>query len=64
MFREENVRQGFLTDECYAKLRDYLPDYLRPLLIAAYVTGGRLGELLAWRWDQVDFAPGFRYAAR
>ena len=59
MVREENVRQGFLTDESYAKLRDQLPDYLRPLFIAAYVTGGRLGELLAWKWDQVDFEQGF-----
>ena len=41
------------------KLRDQLPDYLRPLFITAYVTGGRLGELLTWKWDQVDFEQGF-----
>ena len=54
-----NARQGFLTDEQYAKLRDALPDYLKPLFVTAYFTGVRLGELLAWQWDQVDWAQGF-----
>lgn len=59
MVREENARQGFLTDQQYAKLRDALPDYLRPLYVTAYFTGVRLGELLAWTWDNVDFKQGF-----
>ncbi len=59
MVREENARQGFLTDEQYAKLRDALPDYLRPLFVTAYFTGVRRGELLAWQWDQVDWKQGF-----
>ncbi len=51
MVREENARQGFLTDQQYAKLRDVLPDYLRgPLFVVAYFTGVRLGEPLAWTW--------------
>jgi integrase len=54
-----NARQGFLTDEQYSKLRDALPDYLKPLFVTAYFTGVRLGELLAWRWDQVDWEQGF-----
>ena len=54
MVREENTRQGFLTDEQYAKLRDVLPDDLKPLFARAYISGVRLGELLAWEWDQVD----------
>lgn len=59
MVREENIRQGFLTDEQYARLRDALPDYLKPLFVTAYFTGVRLGELLAWRWEQVDFEQEF-----
>jgi hypothetical protein len=42
-----NARQGFLTDEQYATLRDALPDYLKPLFVTAYFTGVRRGELLA-----------------
>ena len=59
MEREDNARQGFLTDEQYTRLRDALPDYLKPLFVTAYFTGVRLGELLVWRWEQVDFEQGF-----
>lgn len=59
MVREENARQGFLIDQQYTKLRDVLPDYLKPLFVVAYFTGVRLGELLAWTWENVDFAQGF-----
>jgi integrase len=55
MVREENARQGFLSDQQYAKLRDVLSDYLRPLFVVAYFTGVRLGELLACTWGKVDF---------
>lgn len=58
MVRENNIRQGFLTDEQYSKLRDALPDELKPLFITAYFAGVRFGELLAWKWDQVDFEQG------
>ena len=54
-----NARQGFLTDEQYVKLRDALPDDLKPLFVTAYFTGVRLGELLAWQWEQVDWVQGF-----
>jgi integrase len=59
MVKEENARQGFLTDEQYVTLRDALPDELKPLFVTAYFTGVRLGELLAWEWEQVDFEQGF-----
>jgi integrase len=54
-----NARQGFLTDEQYSKLRDALPDFVKPLFVTAYFTGVRLGELLAWRWEQIDWEQGF-----
>jgi integrase len=44
-----SARQGFLTDEQYTKLRDALPDDLKPLFVTAYFTGVRIGELLAWQ---------------
>lgn len=59
MVAETNVRQGFLTDEQYARLRDALPEYLRPLFVTAYFTGVRLGELLPIEWRQVDWEQGF-----
>src|ERR1700733_6634921 len=38
MKKEDNARQGFLGDDQYAKLRDALPDYLKPLFATAYFT--------------------------
>jgi integrase len=59
MVAETQSRQGFLSDEQYKKLRDALPEYLKPLFVTAYFTGVRLGELLAIRWEQVDLEQGF-----
>jgi integrase len=55
MLAENNVRTGFLEDAGYIKLRDELPEYLRPLLVVGYHLGNRLGELIRLTWPQVDF---------
>lgn len=52
---ETNIRQGYLEDAQYVKLRDELPAELRPLFIVAHATGVRKGELLKVRWEQVDW---------
>ncbi|HEY6288527.1 MAG TPA: site-specific integrase, partial [Nitrospiraceae bacterium] len=56
--KEQNVRQGFFTDEDYTILRAALPDHLKVPFILAYWTGMRMGEVLMLRWDQVDLAEG------
>lgn len=55
MLKEDNVRTGFLDDSGYVRLRQELPEYLRPLFVVAYHVGCRLGELLSMQWPQVDF---------
>jgi len=55
MVKETNIRQGFMKDTEYKKLVAELPTELKPLFVVAYATGVRKGELLAVRWDQVDF---------
>ena len=59
MVAESAGRQGFLADDEYQQLRDTLPDYLKPLFVCGYFTGVRVGELLALRWDQVDWEQRF-----
>jgi integrase len=54
MVRVNNVRKGFIEREQFTKLRDALPEYLKPLLTAAYLTGMRLGELRTLGWQNVD----------
>jgi len=52
--KENNVRTGFIEDDQYLALRHELPDYLRLLLVIAYHTGVRKGELLKIGKAQVD----------
>ena len=55
---ENNVRQGFFTEEEYKLLRAVLPDYVKVPLILAYWTGMRAGEILKLQWGQVDLERG------
>ncbi|MBM4259128.1 MAG: site-specific integrase [Deltaproteobacteria bacterium] len=52
---ESLPRQGFLTDKEYENLCRNAPDHIVPIIIFAYSTGIRKGELLSLKWDQVDF---------
>lgn len=56
--QENNVRQGFFTEEEYKLLRAALPDYAKIPLIMAYWTGMRAGEILKLQWTQVDIERG------
>ena len=49
---ENNVRQGFFTEEEYKLLRAALPDYAKIPLIMAYWTGMRAGEILKLQWSR------------
>jgi integrase len=55
---ENNARKGFLEDHQYRALLTHLPAFLRPLLVFAYYTGMRPGEILTIRWEQVDLIAG------
>ena len=55
---ETNIRNGFMSDEQYDKLRDELPQELKALFVTAYITGLRRGEVTAIQWPQVDFEAG------
>ena len=51
----DNVREGFLEHEQYARLRDELRDHQKLILVIGYHLGMRRGEILKLRWDQVDW---------
>jgi len=54
MLKEAPPRKGFLEHANFLKLRNTLPDHLKPLVTMAYYTGMRAGEILSLRWEQVD----------
>ncbi len=58
LFKENNARTRCLTPEEQARLFANLPDCIKPLVRVALHTGMRQGELLALRWDDVDFYTG------
>jgi len=51
---ENNVRKGFFEHDEFVKMRDALPDDVKPILVFAYYTGCRKGEILNLKWSQVD----------
>jgi integrase len=51
---ENNVRKGFLEYAEFASLRGALDEDIQPILLFAYYTGCRLGEILSLTWSQVD----------
>lgn len=54
MLRENNVRKGFFEHEDFLKIKDALPDYLKPVVLFAYKTGWRRSEVLNLTWKSVD----------
>src|SRR5712691_3805127 len=55
LFREDNGRTRFLTEDEEARLLASCGPYLRPIVITALHTGFRKSELLSLTWSNVDF---------
>jgi integrase len=56
MLKEDNIRQGFFEPTQFQTLIVKLPDRLKPIARAAYITGWRKSEIIYLQWRQVDFA--------
>jgi integrase len=54
MLKEPPARKGFLEHGEFQRLRQALPEHVRPLLTLGFYTGMRLGELKKLRWSNVD----------
>jgi integrase len=59
MLKTDNVRQGFFEKAQLDEVLRHLPEHLRPLVRAGYLTGWRRGELLSRQWRHVDFKEGW-----
>ena len=54
-FKENNERLEYLRDDEIKKMIEVSEDYFRPILVIAINTGMRLGEILALKWNDIDF---------
>jgi integrase len=53
--------RSFFTEDQIEKIVNASPDWLRPLILTAYYTGMREGELLGLRWEWIDLNDGIIY---
>jgi integrase len=51
---EDNVRQRFITEDEFQKILPLLSADVLPIVVIAYHTAMRLGEILALRWKNID----------
>jgi integrase len=57
-FKEE-PKGHYIPDQEFWKIYKYLPDYLKPVILVAYLTGMRRGEILELKWDRVNLSEGY-----
>jgi len=59
LYKTNNARERVLSTEEYQRLLATSPRHLQRIIICAYETGMRAGEIKGLTWDKVDFKIGF-----
>lgn len=60
MLHVDNARKGFFEREQFESILAHLPEYMKPVMTVAYMTGWRTqSELLTRQWRHIDLAGGW-----
>jgi integrase len=54
LFQEDNERDRVLAEEEFSRLYDQAASHLKPILLCAWETGMRRGEILSLTWHRVN----------
>ena len=60
-YPEKTGLRHFFTEEQMEKIVRASPEWLRPMILTAYYTGLRQGELLGLKWEWIDLKEGIIY---
>jgi len=60
-YPEQRGLRNFFTEEQMEKIVEASPEWLKPMILTAYYTGLREGELLGLRWEWIDLKDGVIY---
>ena len=60
-YPEQKGLRNFFAEEEMERIIEASPEWLEPMVITAYLTGMREGELLNLRWEWVDLHTGIIY---
>jgi integrase len=60
-YHDQKGLRNFFTEEQMEKIVEASPDWLKPMILTAYYTGLREGELLGLRWEWIDLKSGIIY---
>lgn len=59
LYKENGARNRTLSEEEYQRLLAAAPRHLQRIILCAYETGMRAGEIKTLTWEKIDFKTGF-----
>ena len=54
LFKEDNIRERFITKDELIAICQHVPESVKNILIFAYYTGMRIGEVINLKWTDID----------
>jgi integrase len=56
---KEDAKGNYIPVQEFWEIYKYLPDYMKPVVMVAYFTGMRRGEIIELEWDRVNLSEGY-----